>query len=102
MAVSPGALLRLIRRCRSIDVRDVLPAIRVPTLVIQRSDDRITVPYHGRYLADHIATARYFEQAGEHLLWLGDTDAMFAEIERFLTSTPRHAEPDRLLTVTDQ
>lgn len=40
---------------------------------------------------------------GEHLLWLGDTDAMFAEIEWCLTSTPRHAEPDRTSrSVTDQ
>lgn len=98
MAVSPGALLRLIRLCRSIDVRDVLPAIRVPTLVIQRTDDRITPPYHSRYLASHIAKARYFEQPGDHLLWLGDTDAMFAEIERLLTEADRPAEPDRLLT----
>ncbi len=104
MAVSPGALLRLIRMCRSIDVRDVLPAIRVPTLVIQRADDRITPPFHGRFLAGHIAKARYFEQPGDHLLWLGDTDAMVAEIERFLTEAERspglehQPEPDRLLT----
>jgi DNA-binding SARP family transcriptional activator/pimeloyl-ACP methyl ester carboxylesterase len=98
MAVSPGALLRLIRMCRSIDVRDLLPAIRVPTLVIQRADDRITPPYHGRYLAGHIAGARYFEQPGDHLLWLGDSDAMVAEIEGFLTEAGRAGEPDRLLT----
>jgi DNA-binding SARP family transcriptional activator/pimeloyl-ACP methyl ester carboxylesterase len=104
MAVSPGALLRIIRLCRSIDVRDVLPAIRVPALVIQRAGDRITPPFHGRYLADHIREARYFEQPGDHLLWLGDTDAMVAEIERFLTEAEhppgpgRLAEPDCLLT----
>jgi DNA-binding SARP family transcriptional activator/pimeloyl-ACP methyl ester carboxylesterase len=98
MAVSPGALLRLLRMCRSIDVRDILPAIRVPTLVIQRADDRITPPFHGRYLAGHIAGARYFEQPGDHLLWLGDTDAMVAEIEGFLTEAAGPGEPDRLLT----
>jgi DNA-binding SARP family transcriptional activator/pimeloyl-ACP methyl ester carboxylesterase len=98
MAVSPGALLRIIRMCRSIDVRDVLAAIRVPTLIIQRADDRVSPPCHGRYLAAHIPGARYFEQPGDHLLWLGDTDAMFAEIERFLTEAPRQAEADRLLT----
>jgi class 3 adenylate cyclase len=98
MAVSPGALLRMIRMCRSIDVRDVLPAIRVPTLVIQQADDRIATPCHGRYLAAHIQGARYFEQPGEHLLRLGDTDAMFAEIERFLAQSPGQQEPDRVLT----
>ena len=97
MAVSPGALLRFLRMCRSIDVRDVLPAIRVPTLIIQRADDRITPPFHGRYLAAHIHGARYFEQPGDHLLWLGDTGAMVAEIERFLTEAERPPEPDRLL-----
>ena len=96
-AVSPGALLRLIRTCRSIDVRDVLSAVAVPALVIQRTDDRITPPYHGRYLAAHIANARYFEQPGDHLLWLGDTDAMFAEIELFLADEPAQGTPDRVL-----
>jgi class 3 adenylate cyclase len=97
MAASPSALLRMLRLCRSIDVRDTLSAIRVPTLIIQREDDRITPACHGRYLADHIAGARYFEQPGDHLLWLGDTDAMFAEIERFLTGASRPVEADRVL-----
>jgi class 3 adenylate cyclase len=97
MAASPSALLRMLRLCRSIDVRDVLAAIRVPTLIIQRENDRVTPPCHGRYLADHIAGARYFEQPGDHLLWLGDTDAMFAEIERFLTAASRPVEADRVL-----
>ena len=51
MAVSPSAFLRIIRMIRQIDVRAVLPAIHVPTLVIQRLDDLITPPCHGRYLA---------------------------------------------------
>lgn len=97
MAVSPSALLRMLRLCRSIDVRDTLPAIRVPTLIIQRQDDRITPPCHGRYLAEHIAGALYFEQPGDHLLWLGDTDAIFAEIEQFLTGPPRRPGSDRVL-----
>ncbi len=46
----------------------LLPAIHVPTLVIQRLNDRITPPFHGRYLAAHIAGARYFEQPGDHSL----------------------------------
>jgi pimeloyl-ACP methyl ester carboxylesterase len=66
------------RMIRDIDVRAVLPAIHVPTLVIQRLSDRITPPCHGRYLASHIAGARYFEQAGDHSLRFaasGDNDA---------------------------
>jgi class 3 adenylate cyclase len=97
MAASPSSLLRMLRMIRSIDVRSALPAIQVPTLVIQRTDDRITRPCHGRYLADHLPHARYFEQPGDHLLWLGDTDAMLAEIEQFLTGARRPPEPDRVL-----
>ena len=98
MAASPSAMLRMLAVCRSIDVRDALPAIRVPTLVIQRQGDRVTPACHGRYLAAHIAHARYLEQPGDHLLWLGDTDAMLAEIEKTVTAPPRPPGPDRVLT----
>jgi len=99
MAISPAAFLRMLRMIHEIDVRAVLPAIKVPTLVIQRAGDRITPPCHGRYLASHITGARYFEQPGDHSLRFasGDSDALFSEIEDFLagTSRPRHA--DRVL-----
>jgi len=62
LAVSPSAFLRMLTMIREIDVRYVLPAISVPALVIQRLDDRINPPCHGRYLASHIPGARYFEQ----------------------------------------
>ena len=58
----------MIRMIREIDVRAVLPAIHVPTLVIQRLGDRMNPPFYGRYLAAHIAGARYFEQPGNHVL----------------------------------
>jgi DNA-binding SARP family transcriptional activator/pimeloyl-ACP methyl ester carboxylesterase len=89
ISVSPSDLLRMLDLIRAIDVRGVLPAIHAPALVIQRADDRITPPCHGRYLAAHLAHARYFEQPGDHVLWLGDTDAMFARIEQFLDETRR-------------
>lgn len=97
MAASPSSLLRMVRMIRTIDVRAALPAIQVPTLVIQRTDDRITKPCHGRYLADHLPQAQYFEQPGDHVLWLGDTDAMMAEIEEFLTGARDPPQPDRVL-----
>jgi len=68
--------------------RDALPGLGVPALVIQRRQDRITPPCHGRYLAAHLPGARYFEQPGDHLLWLGDTDAMFGQIREFLGEAP--------------
>ena len=58
--------------------------------MIQRLGDRITPPCHGRYLASHIAGARYFEQPGDHSLRFaasGDSDALYAEIADFLASS---------------
>jgi DNA-binding SARP family transcriptional activator/pimeloyl-ACP methyl ester carboxylesterase len=100
MAVSPSAFLRIVAMIRQIDVRAALPAIHVPTLVIQRLDDRMTPPCHGRYLASHITGARYFEQRGDHALRFagsGDSDALIDEIENFLASAPRPGDPDRVL-----
>ncbi len=98
MSVSPSALLRIVRMIHQVDVRDVLPAIHVPALVIQRLDDLITPACHGRYLADHLPRARYFEQPGCHLPWLDDSQAMLAEIEGFLSGLGGgEPEPDRVL-----
>jgi class 3 adenylate cyclase len=100
--VNPSAFLRLTQMIHDIDVRAVLPAIHVPTLVIQRLGDRITPPCHGRYLASHIAGARYFEQPGDHSLRFaasGDNDALFAEITGFLAESSAAGQiPDRVLT----
>jgi DNA-binding SARP family transcriptional activator/pimeloyl-ACP methyl ester carboxylesterase len=99
MAISPAAFLRMLRMIREIDVRAALPAIGVPTLVIQRIGDRITPPCHGRYLASHISGARYFEQPGDHSLRFasGDSDALFSEIEDFLAGAPGPGHADRVL-----
>lgn len=97
MAGSPSAVLRMIRMIRAIDVRSILPGISVPTLIIQRRDDRIIPPCHGRYLAEHLPDARYFEQPGDHLLWLGDTDAMFRQIQEFLAAARDAPDPSRVL-----
>jgi hypothetical protein len=101
MSVTPSAFLRIVTMVREIDVRAVLPTIHVPTLVIQRLDDRMTTPSHGRYLASHIPDARYFEQPGDHSLRFaasGDTDRLLNEIEDFLSTASRPTQPDRVLT----
>jgi DNA-binding SARP family transcriptional activator/pimeloyl-ACP methyl ester carboxylesterase len=100
MAINPSAFLRMMRMIRDIDVRDVLPSIHVPTLVIQRLSDRITPPCHGRYLASHIAGARYFEQPGDHSLRFaasGNSEKLYAEIADFLASTSPAGDPNRVL-----
>jgi DNA-binding SARP family transcriptional activator/pimeloyl-ACP methyl ester carboxylesterase len=101
MAISPSAFLRMIRMIREIDVRAVLPAIHVPTLVIQRLGDRINPPFYGRYLASHIAGARYFEQPGDHVLRVAepqDLEVMFAEIKDFLAVSLRLPAKTRVLS----
>jgi pimeloyl-ACP methyl ester carboxylesterase len=101
MAISPSAYLRMLRMIREIDVRAALPAIHVPTLVIQRLGDRINPPFYGRYLASHIAGARYFEQSGDHVLRFAEgeeLDLLFVEIEDFLAARPPATEPARVLT----
>ena len=100
MAINPSAFLRMARMIRDIDVRAVLPAVHVPTLVVQRLGDRITPPCHGRYLASHIAGARYFEQPGDHSLRFaasGDSGALYAEIAGFLASSMHPGDHDRVL-----
>lgn len=97
MAASPSALLRMHRMVRAIDVRAILAAVDVPTLIIQRRNDRITPVCHGRFLAANLPRARYFEQPGDHVLWLGDTQAMFAEIDVLLGGLQSHQQTERAL-----
>ena len=80
------------------DMRAVLPALRVPTLVIHRAGDPFIRVDHGRFLAEHIPGARYVELEGEdHMFFVGETGRMLDEIEVFLTGAAAGGEPDRLL-----
>jgi len=80
------------------DLRGVLPTIRVPTLVLHRAGNRHIRVGHGRYLAEHIPSAKYVELPGEdHLFHVGDTEVLLREIEEFLTGVRPAAEFDRVL-----
>jgi len=84
---SPSAAAELNRMNLSIDARSLLRDIRVPTLVLNRRGDPIGPPEAGRYIAEHVEGARFVELDGDdHLLWLGDSDALCAEIERFVVN----------------
>jgi hypothetical protein len=91
------------RRCslrviRLGPVRDVLPAIRVPTLVLHRGDDAFVRAAHGRYLAEHIPEARYVELTGrDYLYCFGETDQLLDEVHEFLTGVREPSTPDRVL-----
>jgi len=98
-SASPGAAAALLRMNSQIDTRQVLPTIRVPTLVLARTGDRDVTVDEGRWLASQIPGARFVELPGdEHLLWAGDQDALLAEIEQFLTGTRSAPDYDRVLS----
>ncbi len=85
-AASPGAAVTLLKMNTQIDIRNVLPAIRVPTLVLHRTADREAHIDEGRWLAARIPGARFVELAGaDHLPWIGDQDTLLNEVQTFLT-----------------
>jgi class 3 adenylate cyclase/pimeloyl-ACP methyl ester carboxylesterase len=99
-AVSPGMARRLLDLGIQVDIRDVLPAIGVPTLVLHRSGDRVVSVDLGRELAAHIPHASFVELPGEdNYPWTGDVDGWFDRFEQFLAGgTPRPAPADRVLS----
>lgn len=96
---SPGTIVRMRRMLDELDVRDVLPSIRVPTLVLHRADNTFVRVEHGRYLAEHIPAARYVEVPGsDYFAFLGNADVFLQEIEQFVKGVARPAEADRVVT----
>lgn len=95
---SPGAALAMTQMNAEIDVRHVLPSIKVPTLVIHRKEDRCLKVEEGRYVAEWIPNARFVELPGEdHLPFVGDQNAILDEVEEFLTGVRHRIEPDTVL-----
>ncbi|HXD29948.1 MAG TPA: alpha/beta fold hydrolase [Pyrinomonadaceae bacterium] len=98
MGASPGGALALTQMNAEIDVRPVLPTIRVPTLVIHRTDDQCLKVEEGRFVADRIPGAKFVELPGnDHLPFVGDQDAILNEVEEFLTGVRHTPEPDTVL-----
>lgn len=95
---SPGAMRALFEMYAEIDVRHVLPAIRVPTLVLHRRGDRAVNWRASRYIADRVPGARFVLLPGiDHFSPAGDADALLDEIEEFLTGARHGPEIDRVL-----
>ena len=98
MGASPGAAVALTRMNAEIDVRHVLPTIRIPTLVLHRTGDLCLKVEEGRYVAEAIPGAKFVELPGvDHLPFVGDQEAMLDEVEEFLTGVRHRPEPDRVL-----
>jgi len=99
-SVSPGGMRSLLGQVRELDLRSVIPQIRVPTLVVHANRDRIFPPEHGRYFAAHIPGARYLELDTDAHIFLFDASAAaitLAAIEEFLTGSVVHSA-DRVMT----
>jgi pimeloyl-ACP methyl ester carboxylesterase len=98
MAMSPSGIAELTRAATSCDVRAVLPLIRVPTLVLHKSGDRIVPVAQGRYVGNQIPGARYVELPGaDHIPFWDDPPFLLDEIEEFLTGTRPGTPTDRRL-----
>jgi class 3 adenylate cyclase len=88
-----------------IDIRNLLETVRVPTLVIHRTDDRDASVDEGRWIASRIPDARFLELPGpDHLPWVGDQDRLLDAVEEFVTGQRPVPRADRVLAtvlVTD-
>jgi class 3 adenylate cyclase len=97
-AVSPDGVAAIQKMFLDIDVRHVLPALRVPTLVLHRKGDRVVNWRAGQWMAEQIAGARFVLLAGQdHFPWMGDADVVVEEIREFLTGVRVAPESDRVL-----
>jgi class 3 adenylate cyclase/pimeloyl-ACP methyl ester carboxylesterase len=95
LSLTPADVVQLDRMGADVDVRDVLPTIHVPTLVLHKQGDEIG---HGRFVADHIPGATFVELPGaEHSAFIGATDLILDEIAVFLTGTRSAPDLDRVL-----
>src|SRR5436305_6151199 len=98
LSASPGNVRRLIDGVADIDVRDVLPSIRVPTLLLHRRDDPFIDPRHAEYLHERIEGSKLVWLPGnENLVVAGDSDAIIDEAAEFVTGVRPQREPDRVL-----
>jgi class 3 adenylate cyclase/pimeloyl-ACP methyl ester carboxylesterase len=101
LAASPATAAAVMRMLFDLDVRDVLPTIRVPTIVVHREDNPIVTVDQGRYVAEHIEGAKFVAVPGaDYGLAVGDIDVVLDEVEEFLTgSRPVHGTDRVLATV---
>lgn len=96
-SATPGGAEGFMRMAFEIDVRSIVPAVRVPALVIHAVDDRICHVENGRFLASTLPDARYVELPGsDHVRWF-DPDRAIAEISEFLTGRREGPATDRVL-----
>ncbi len=97
-SASPGAAVALLRMNTAIDIREILPTIHVPTLVVHRTGDCDSNIEEGRWIARRIPGARFVELPGDdHTPWIGDQDAILDAVQEFLTGERPVADVTRVL-----
>jgi class 3 adenylate cyclase/esterase/lipase len=97
-SASPGMLASLAQMFIDIDVRDVVPTVHSPTLILHRRHDRLVNVRNGRWLAEHMPNARLVELPGnDHILWFENPELALGEVQEFLTGTHYTPEPERML-----
>jgi len=98
LGATPAMARWIVNEIVTIDVRDLLPRVRVPTLILHRADIEALSVEHGRYLAENIPGAKYVEVPGTDVLyWVGHTGAMLDEIEEFITGVRGGSGAERIL-----
>jgi class 3 adenylate cyclase len=98
LAASPRTVAVMFPLAIELNVRPVLPTIRVPTLVIQHADDPFVTPAMGKYVADHVPDAKYVELPGRNFLHVVEPwRPSFQEIAEFLTGHQADVADDRVL-----
>jgi class 3 adenylate cyclase/pimeloyl-ACP methyl ester carboxylesterase len=99
LAVTPGTFALLMPLVAEVDVRAVLPTVRVPTLVVHHADDPWIPPEWGKDLADHISGTKYVELPGRNAYHFVEPGwrASFQEIAQFLTGQQPEVVDDRVL-----
>lgn len=98
LSLSPGAAMAHDRMARDVDIRAVLPTVRVPTMVMHRLDDTSESVEQARYIGERIPGAEVVELPGvEHAPFLGDTAAVLDHLRSFIGAVREEAEFDRVL-----
>lgn len=98
MAASPGAVALMMPLLSEVDVRAVLPTVRVPTLVVHHTDDAMLVPATGKYIADHIPGAKYVQLPDRNMYhFVEPWRSSFHEVAQFLTGHQADVSDDQVL-----
>jgi class 3 adenylate cyclase/pimeloyl-ACP methyl ester carboxylesterase len=98
LAASPRTVAVMTQLVSELDMRAVLPTVRVPTLVVHHTDDPVIPPKWGKYIADHISGAKYVELPGRNMYhFVEPWRASFQEIHEFLTGHQAEVADDRIL-----